>query len=98
MRENEEKTYGKVRDRRLESHHWGRIYKGKHTKLALAICLKMKAEGVEGQALSWGMTGGSFQKRAIIWSQAKYLETRNPGVVCKPQLAHSAGNVLCDEA
>lgn len=30
--ENEEKTYGKVRDRRLESHHWGRIYKGKHTK------------------------------------------------------------------
>ena len=47
-------------------------------KLALAICLKMKAEAWRARALSWGMTGGSFQKRPS-YGPAKYLETRESG-------------------
>ena len=54
-------------------------------KLALAICLKMKAEGVPFKR-------GHHMVLRNIWKPG------NPGVVCKPQLAHSAGNVLCDEA
>ena len=54
-------------------------------KLALAICLKMKEEGVENQ-------GGHHMVLRNIWKPG------NQGVVRKPQLAYSPGNVLCDEA
>ena len=46
-------------------------------KLALAICLKMKEEGVENQGVVMGY-GGSFQKRPS-YGPAKYLETRESG-------------------
>ena len=37
-------------------------------KLALAICLKMKAEGVEGQGVVMGYDRRFLSKEAIIWS------------------------------
>lgn len=47
-------------------------------KLALAICLKMKAEGVDGQGVVMGYDRRFLSKEAII-CPAKYLETRESG-------------------